>query len=105
MCYMSAGEQRPARVGVRELRQNLSVYLDRVKAGEEFEVTEHGQPVARLAPRPMVKLSILDQMIADGRATPAKHSHKLLPPPPADPSSGGPTLTEILLQMRDEEEF
>ena len=39
---------RPARVGVRELRQNLSVYLDRVKAGETLEVTEHGHPVARL---------------------------------------------------------
>ena len=32
----------PARVGVRELRQNLSVYLDRVKAGETLTVTEHG---------------------------------------------------------------
>ena len=38
MCYMSEREQ-PARVGVRELRQNLSIYLDRVKAGETLEVT------------------------------------------------------------------
>jgi prevent-host-death family protein len=60
---------RPARVGVRELRQNLSVYLDRVKAGETLEVTEHGHPVARLGPNPPVRLSMLDQMIADGRAT------------------------------------
>lgn len=37
-------------VGVRELRQNLSVYLDRVKAGETLRVTEHGRPVAQLAP-------------------------------------------------------
>jgi prevent-host-death family protein len=29
-------------VGVRELRQNLSRYLDRVKAGEPFVVTERG---------------------------------------------------------------
>jgi len=35
---------------VRELRQNLSVYLRRVKAGEQLEVTERGRPVARLEP-------------------------------------------------------
>ena len=39
-----------ARVGVRELRQNLSKYLDRVKGGEDLVVTEHGREVARLVP-------------------------------------------------------
>jgi prevent-host-death family protein len=38
------------RVGVRELRQNLSVYLRRVRRGETLEVTERGQPVAILQP-------------------------------------------------------
>lgn len=38
------------RVGVRELRQNLSVYLRRVRRGETLEVTERGQPVAVLQP-------------------------------------------------------
>ena len=37
-------------VGVRELRQNLSKYLDRVEAGEDFVVTDRGQVVARLVP-------------------------------------------------------
>lgn len=37
-------------VGVRELRQNLSKYLDRVKAGEDLVVTEHGHEVARIVP-------------------------------------------------------
>ena len=105
MCYMSETERRPDRVGVRELRQNLSVYLDRVKAGETLEVTEHGVPVAQLTPRPVKPVSILDQMIADGRATPAKRSHKLLPPPLPYPAGyDGPTLSEILQQMRDEDD-
>lgn len=39
-------------VGVRELRQNLSKYLDRVKAGEALVVTERGREVARLVPSP-----------------------------------------------------
>lgn len=36
-------------VGVRELKNQLSSYLDRVKAGEEITITEHGRPIARLA--------------------------------------------------------
>ena len=36
------------RIGVRELRQNASRYLDRVKSGETVEVTERGQLVAVL---------------------------------------------------------
>jgi prevent-host-death family protein len=93
---------RPARVGVRELRQNLSVYLRRVKAGETLEVTEHGQPVARLEPSLPESMSILDRMIAEGRATPAIRNLADLPPPlPARP---GKTLTEILLEMREEDD-
>jgi len=94
----------PARVGVRELRQNLSVYLDRVKAGETLEVTEHGQPVAQLGPRPAKATSIIDQMIAEGRITPATFDHRMIPPPPSMPGPSGKTLTETLLEMRDEEE-
>ncbi len=101
MCYMAERSRVPARVGVRELRQNLSVYLERVKKGETLEVTEYGQPVAQLGPRPAKSVSIIDQMIADGRITPATRSHKHIPPPPRIP---GRPLSEILLEMRDEEE-
>jgi prevent-host-death family protein len=56
------------RVGVRELRQNLSVYLRRVQRGESLVVTEHGRPVARLTPLP-AGTGRLDQLVAEGRAT------------------------------------
>lgn len=36
-------------VGVRDLKNNLSRYLDRVREGEDVIVTEHGRPVARLS--------------------------------------------------------
>lgn len=36
------------RVGVRELRQQASAILRRVAAGETFEVTDRGRPVALL---------------------------------------------------------
>jgi prevent-host-death family protein len=104
MCYMSEASKTPARVGVRELRQNLSVYLERVKAGETLDVTEHGRLVAQLGPRPAVPVSIIDQMIADGRATPATFDHRKLPPPPKMSDPSGKTLTEILMEMRDEDD-
>lgn len=40
----------PSTVGVRELRQNLSKYLTRVKEGESLVVTERGEEVAKLVP-------------------------------------------------------
>jgi prevent-host-death family protein len=39
------------RASIRELRQNLSQYVERVKRGETVEVTEHGRLVAALLPR------------------------------------------------------
>jgi len=59
------------RVGVRELRQNLSVYLVRVGAGAVFEVTDHGRPVAVLAPLPP-NATAAERLVASGRARPAR---------------------------------
>jgi prevent-host-death family protein len=77
MCYMEERQGnhtvrplRPPRVGVRELRQNLSVYLERVIAGERLEVTDRGNPVAMLIPiRPGATL--VERLVAEGRAIPA----------------------------------
>ncbi|MGN6258201.1 MAG: type II toxin-antitoxin system prevent-host-death family antitoxin [Solirubrobacterales bacterium] len=44
-------------VGVRELHDRLSEYLEKVEEGEEVVVTRRGKPIARLskidAPRPL----------------------------------------------------
>jgi prevent-host-death family protein len=93
---------QPSRIGVRELRQNLSVYLDRVKAGETLEVTEHGHPVARLGPRPAQPMTAIERLIAEGRATPPTRDLASLGPPPRL-AKGSPSLTEILLRMREED--
>ena len=49
---MSTTRRTSKTVGVRELRQNLSKYLTRVKQGETLAVTERGHEVARLVPSP-----------------------------------------------------
>jgi prevent-host-death family protein len=38
------------RIGVRELRRNLSAVLSAIEQGEEVEVVRNGEPVARLVP-------------------------------------------------------
>ncbi len=71
MCVMD-------RVGVRELRQNLSVYLRRVQAGESLEVTEHGHPVAVLSPL-RESMSAYDRMVAEGRIRPGSGRSWIFP--------------------------
>jgi prevent-host-death family protein len=90
-------------VGVRELRQNLSVYLDRVKRGEALQVTEHGRVVAVLRPVPP-NASRIDVLIAQGRITPATRSIRDLPPPRKLPA-GSRSISEILEEMRNEERY
>ena len=49
-------------VGVRDLKNNLSRYLDQVEAGVEVVVTDRGRPIARLngiADEPTDKLAAL----------------------------------------------
>lgn len=105
VCVMSEHSTR-ARVGVRELRQNLSIYLDRVKDGETLEVTEHGRPVAELAPLPAADLSPYERMVAHGRIRPATgRLADLGMPPPIELPPGSKTVSETLLEMREEERW
>jgi prevent-host-death family protein len=88
------------RVGVRELRQNLSVYLRRVKRGEALEVTERGSPVARLEPivdedDPVARLQARGLVVRRGRGSLAD----LAAPP--DVRLERP-LSEILEELREE---
>lgn len=87
-------------VGVRELRQNLSIYPDRVKNGESLQVTEFGRVVALLVP-PAEKLSTFDRMVREGRATAPKGSLKDRRPPQPGPP-GMPSSEEILAEDRED---
>jgi prevent-host-death family protein len=97
------GKPKPERVGIRELRQNLSVYVKHVREeGRAYEVTERGEPVARLTPLQDRPMSTIEMMIANGRITAATRSWEEIPPPVELPV--GRRLSEILQELRDEEE-
>lgn len=89
-------------IGIRELRQNASRYIDLVKAGECVEVTERGKPVARLVPITDER-SVLQRLIDEGHATPPANARSWDEIEPLPPVTDGPTLSEILMRMRDEE--
>jgi prevent-host-death family protein len=87
-------------VGVRELRQNLSKYLQRVKEGEAFAVTERGAEVARLTPSERFATP-LAELIAERRASiPRGKPWELLPPPPSPAS--GPRSEDVLAELRED---
>jgi prevent-host-death family protein len=57
-----------ADVGIRELKQHLSEYLDRAERGELVRVTERGRPKALLGPLP--GRANVDAGVAAGWITP-----------------------------------
>jgi prevent-host-death family protein len=90
------------RIGIRELRQNASVYIRLVKAGETVEVTDRGEPVARLVPVP--PMTPLERLRTEGKTVRSARSRDLRDIVPlAPPEDAGPTLTEVLLAMRDDD--
>ena len=64
-------------VGVRQFRNHLSDYLERVREGNEVVVTDRGIAVARIVP--IVGGRALDRLIAEGVVTPSARSSRSRP--------------------------
>lgn len=85
-------------IGIRELRQHASRYVQAASAGEPITVTDRGTPVARLVPLSPLEAH-LSQVI---------HRHLLLPPSRPrrrftdETRLTGPTLTALLKEDREE---
>lgn len=83
-------------VGIRELRDHLSAWLEAVASGREITVTDRGKPVARIVP--VTGRSKLDQMIAEGRVRP--------PLRPARPAASLPrievegSVSDLVIEQR-----
>jgi prevent-host-death family protein len=99
----SSTTQSSHSIGIRELRQHASVYVDLVEKGQTVDITNRGRLVARLVPARDVE-SPLERLIAAGIMQPAEDPGSLLDiePAPSVPE-GRPTASEIVLKMREEE--
>ncbi len=94
LCHMD-------QIGMRELRHRLRHYLSRVDAGEGFDVTVFGRPVAHLGPlnhhRPT-----LARLVEEGKVTPAIRTDTSSLPA-TSPVTTGLTATEALLAERQDD--
>lgn len=82
-------------VGIRDLRNNLSRYLDDVRDGAEVVVTDRGTPVARLTGLGE-RRSMLQDLIDQGLATPPKDPSGRLPAP--IPGTG--QISDLIAEQR-----
>jgi prevent-host-death family protein len=93
-------------VTVSELNRQTAKVLERVKAGESLEISEYGQPIARIMPMvPTTGVPLLDRLIAQGRAIPAANPGPISPTPSRDERDEGISLSATLTQMRDDERY
>lgn len=90
---LSKGERME--VGIRELRNHLSRYLDDVRRGEEITITDRGRAVARILP--MSGERKLDRLIAEGRVTPARDPKG---PAPSPRVKARGTVSDLIAEQR-----
>ncbi len=86
-----------AEVGIRALKQNASAVVAEAAAGETVTITDRGRPVAQMTPIPK---SRLQGLIDAGHARVARHRITELPRP-----ADGPSLSQVLESMRDDERY
>ena len=49
MSLSSSQQPKTHRVGIKDLKNRLSFYLKKVKAGQVISITDHGQTIARIS--------------------------------------------------------
>lgn len=82
-------------VGVRELKNRLSEYLDRVQSGERLVVSERGRPVAVILPAgidPRLEELLRDRVVRWDGGKPRGSSRA--------PKIKGPTVTQAVIEGR-----
>jgi prevent-host-death family protein len=84
------------KIGIRELRQHASRWVAKAKAGATIQITDRGEPVARLVPISPAE-NDREALIAGGLLIPAVNART---PFSADNLVHGPPLSEVLDQLR-----
>jgi len=85
-------------VGVRELKNRLSHFIDLAQVGNEVIVTEHGKPVARIVPVSEADIR-MQKLIDAGIVTPAIDSGR---PRPQGRIVVNKSMSELIREMRNE---
>lgn len=87
------------KVGVRELKTNLSKYLREIKRGRTIVITEHGRAVGRLVP---ATLSLGEKSAVLQQAGILRWNGKKLPRVKNHPKvRGSKTVADLLIEDRE----
>ncbi|MCX7608339.1 MAG: type II toxin-antitoxin system prevent-host-death family antitoxin [Anaerolineales bacterium] len=90
---------RAIQVGTRELKNRLSQYLRRVKAGETVVVTERGKPIGQIVPIRADLKTRLQQLAAAGVV---EWNGQSLPPyQPRAVNRSGRLLSDLVAEERE----
>ena len=87
-------------IGLRELNQNPSKAVARVRAGTSIVVTDRGRPLFRMVPEPQAT-GTLHRMIANGEVRPPVQSG--MPDIVDDLAPETENLSDLLIADRDRE--
>jgi prevent-host-death family protein len=92
------------RIGIRELRQHASVYVDLVEQGYTVDITNRGRLVAQMVPVRDPE-SPLERWIAKGVIERAEDQGSILEIDPYTGTGGGqPAASQVLAELRAAEE-
>jgi prevent-host-death family protein len=96
-------EQPVRRVAIRELQQHAARLIRELAQAEEMaEITSRGTVIARLIPVSPAERAFAE-MVAQGEIAPATTDRDLSEIEPLPPREDGVSLTDVLVQMREEE--
>lgn len=81
--------------GIRDLRDHLSRYLERVQGGEELTVTDRGRPIARIVP--VAEPAVYERLVAEGVIEPAPDGERRRP---GRPILADGTVSDLVAEQR-----
>jgi len=87
------------KVGIRELKENLSKYMAKVKGGQSIIITEHGKPVGRIIPEGRSLEERVDALVQAGVI--AWNGKKLKRIKPLAVNRSDKLVSDIVVEMRE----
>jgi prevent-host-death family protein len=87
------------KVGIRELKENLSKYMAKVKSGQSIVITEHGKPVGRIIPEGQSLEERVDALVQAGVIAWDGRKLKRIKPPAVNKSNK--LVSDIVIEMRE----
>jgi antitoxin (DNA-binding transcriptional repressor) of toxin-antitoxin stability system len=97
--HHSTSNLPPTRIGIRELRQHASIYVDLVERGYTVDITNRGRLVAQMVPVRDPE-SPLERWIAKGIIERAEDDGSVLDIEPYPASGGGPGASDAVVRLR-----